>query len=192
MVSRTLLTLTAVIAVAFAATAEDKKQPAGMEAMIAHGTPGKAHAALEQMVGSWTYTGEFWMDPSLPPEKMTGTAERKMILGGKFLHDHVKGDANGPPFEGIGITGYDNHAKKYQGTWLDSMSTSTYSSTGTYDEKTRTFTNTSESFCPMRNCKISSRDVVRMISADEMTMEVFQTHDGKETKAMAFTFKRKK
>ena len=37
----------------------------------------------------------------------------------------------GQPFTGIGVTGYDNHAKKYLSTWIDSMGTGIFSMEGT-------------------------------------------------------------
>src|SRR5438067_679566 len=79
-----------------------------MEAMMRHGTPGPEHKRLEPLVGSWTFTGKMWMDPSAPPTEFTGTTERKWILDGRFVLDETTSTFNGMPFRGIGCSGYDN------------------------------------------------------------------------------------
>ena len=45
------------------------------------------------------------------------------------------------PFQGLGFTGYDNHPKKYVGVWIDNMTTSIMTSSGTFDAGGKTFTN---------------------------------------------------
>jgi len=63
------------------------------------------------------------MAPDKPPMVSTGTCEQKMLLGGRYLQQDYAGDMMGAPFNGIGITGYDNPRQKYVSTWIDSMST---------------------------------------------------------------------
>ena len=59
-----------------------------------------------------------------------GTAEMKMLLDGRFLQQEFTGDMMGQPFSGIGIDGYDNLAKKYVSTWIDTMGTRIFSMEG--------------------------------------------------------------
>src|SRR5512143_1691169 len=85
-------------------------------------TPGAPHQLLARMAGSWNVRSSCAMEPGKPPMESTGTSEQKMILGGRFLQQEFSGEMMGSPFTGIGVTGYDNHIKKYVSTWIDSMS----------------------------------------------------------------------
>src|SRR5262245_55052401 len=110
--SRVLWSLAAVAAVAVGSAAADEKQAgpdlkAVMEAYSKASQPGDEHKKLEPMIGSWTYTSKFWMDPSQPPAVSSGTCERKWIMGGRFVREEIKGDLFGSPFEGFGLVGYD-------------------------------------------------------------------------------------
>lgn len=182
--------------VAIPALAEDTpKAPdpaAMMAAMMKHAAVGPEHKVLDQLVGKWTYTAEMWMDPSKPPETMSGTTERTFILGGRFLQDKISGTAMGAPFEGLGYTGYDNAKKKYVGMWLDSWSTSIMTSEGDYDAKTKTLTSASRGYDPSVCKECLGKDVTTIHSADEHTMTFYKLVDGKEVKAMVLHAKRAK
>lgn len=176
--------------------ADDKKksgpdagQMAAMEAMMKHSMPGEHHKALQAFVGNWTYTGTYYMGGEKIP--LTGSAERKLLMEGRYLHDHVRGDSP-QPFEGLGWTGYDNHTKKYFSTWIDSMTTSLMRAEGDYDPKTRTFTMISEVFDAGAGKVQKGKDVCVIKSADEMHQVMYKLVDGKEEKVMEFHYKRKK
>jgi hypothetical protein len=196
--SRTALVTLLALAAA-QALADDKPKPpanaeaAMMEAYTKHATPGPAHKKLDPLAGRWTYTAKFWMAPDQPPMEMKGTAERKWIMGGRFLQDDVNNEGVAMPFQGLGLTGYDNHLKKYVGTWVDSMTTSIMHSVGEVDASGKVFTMRHEDFDPMFNQTIKSRDVTRITGPDSHTIEFYRTMpDGKETKAGEIHFTRKK
>jgi hypothetical protein len=108
---------------------KEKKQENKMDAQAMMdvytklGTPGTPHKVLASMAGSWITKTKGWMEPDKPPMESKGTCEQKMLLGGRFLQQEYSGDMMGSPFTGIGVTGYDNHTKKYVSTWMDSMGT---------------------------------------------------------------------
>ena len=89
-----------------------------MDAMMAKwkeaSTPGVGHAALEPLVGTWDSTVKWWKDPASAPEESKGTSVVQWTFGGRFLEQKFSGTSMGQPFEGLGITGFDNIAKKYQ------------------------------------------------------------------------------
>ena len=89
-------------------------------------TPGEPHKLLASLAGRWNTKSKSWMEPKKPPVESTGTCERKMLLGGRYLQEEFSSEMMGSPFSGIGITGYDNDAKKYIMVWMDSMSTGIY------------------------------------------------------------------
>jgi hypothetical protein len=91
---------------------------------------GEHHKHLDMLVGKWqTRCKSWWLDPNQPTES-EGTAELKWILDGRFLMEETKGMLFGEPFEGLGITGYDNFRKQYTSMWIDSMGTAMYVATG--------------------------------------------------------------
>lgn len=113
-----------------AMSAEEK---AMMEAMEKASTPGPQHRMLASMTGDWTFEGTFWNAPGQPPMTTTGTATRTMILDGRVLVEKVTSTFMGQPFEGQGMTGYDNVTGAYWSTWMDNMSTGLMTSTGSCD-----------------------------------------------------------
>lgn len=131
------LVVVAGFTLAGAAPASDKKkagppdEKAAMEAMTKASTPGDAHKKLDALAGKFTVKSKMWMDPSKPPEESSGAAERKWIMGNRYLQESYQGTFMGQPFEGMGIQGYDNVTKKYFGSWIDSGSTSMTLARGT-------------------------------------------------------------
>jgi hypothetical protein len=89
-------------------------------------TPGAPHRLLARMAGSWNTKTRSWMGPEKPPMESTGTCELKMLFDGRYLQQEYSGDLMGSPFAGVGVTGYDNHTKKFVSAWMDSMSTGIY------------------------------------------------------------------
>lgn len=111
------------------------------------------------------------------------------------VHRQGETQLGGPfgEFKGSGLTGYDNVQKKYNGMWIDSMSTSISTSLGTADKDGKVFTFTKECHDPISGKPVKSRDVLRIVSDDEHVINTYTVGpDGKETKAMEIIFKRVK
>ncbi|MFZ1556339.1 MAG: DUF1579 family protein, partial [Nitrospira sp.] len=69
--------------------------------------PGEPHKAFAGLAGTWTTTTKEWMEPGKPPTEASGTADMKMLLGGRFLYQEFNSQMMGQPFSGIGIDAYD-------------------------------------------------------------------------------------
>jgi hypothetical protein len=119
-------------AASIAARAEEKaagqkppsaEEQAVMEKYMKAATPGPEHQRLAKLAGKWKLQVTSWMAPGAPPQKSEASAEFKSIFGGRYLHQEVKGDMMGQPFEGMGIEGFDNVTRERFGTWVDNMST---------------------------------------------------------------------
>jgi len=95
------------------------------------GTPAEPHKLLAKLEGSWTTRSKGWVEPDKPPMESFGVCEQKMILGGRYLQQIYTGDMMGTPYTGISIMGYNNHTKKFESTWVDTMSTGIYKFEGT-------------------------------------------------------------
>jgi len=141
----------AVLVVAVTARAQEEAQPmpemsaeeqAMMEAWQKAATPGPPHEMLAAMAGDWTFEGTFSMMPDQPPITSTGTVTRTMTLGGRVLVEKVTSSFMGQPFEGHGMTGYDNVTGTYWSTWMDNASTALMTSTGSCDQGRCEFTAT--------------------------------------------------
>jgi hypothetical protein len=115
----------------------------------------------------------------------------KWVLGGRFLESEFKGELGGGPFEGIGLTGYDNSKQRYVGTWIDSMGTAILPvSEGTWDASTKTITST-RMVQSMLGAPMQERDVTKIVSNNEHIFEVYATIAGKpEVKTLEIHYTR--
>jgi hypothetical protein len=173
-------------------TAEEQKM---MDAMMQAGTPGKPHQELAKQAGTWDLAVKAWMKPGAPPQESKGTCERTMILGGRVLTEKVTGDPMGGmgPFEGFGLSGFDNVSGKYWGTWTDNMGTGVMMSTGTCNEKTSTCTFKGSYMDPITKKTKHNRMVEHWDGADKSVVEFYESgKNGKEAKMMEITYTRKK
>ena len=172
-----------------AAAAQDA---AMIEAMTKAGTPGEPHKKLEPFVGSWNTKMSMWMAPGGPPMTVQGTAETRWVMGGRYLEQRFKGEFMGAPFEGVGVTGYDNVKKQYWGTWMDNMSTGMMMTTGWMpDAKTWMFTGSFPD--PMTGKDTRMEERITINSTDQHTLEMWgPAPDGSMYKTMEIVFTRKK
>lgn len=93
----------------------------------------------------------------------------------------------GSPFTGIGVTGYDNHTKKYVSTWMDSMSTTILVFEGTASTDGKTITQESHYDTPFKG-PLTWRSVTEIVDDNTWSFEMFGTDkDGKEEKIMEIT-----
>jgi hypothetical protein len=162
-------------------------------AMAKYSEPGPQHKQLEPLVGSWTYKGKMWFDPSQPAMEFTGTCERKWVLGGRFVQETYQGDEKERPFAGLGFTGYDLTKKKFTTAFMDNMSTTIMTNTGTVDASGKVFTFSGEHFCPLTESTFKNRDVLTIDGPDKHHLEMYRLMpDGKEMKMFEMHLTRKK
>jgi hypothetical protein len=122
---------------------------AEMEAMAKAATPGENHKHLGRYVGTWSTSMKAWMAPGTPPMESKGTMQAEWIMGGRYLQSTYKGDFMGQPFEGRATDAYDNVTKRFQSTWIDSMSTGIMVMNGTCDAGCKTLTMEGDMADPM-------------------------------------------
>ena len=168
------------------------EQKAAMEAWTKAATPGAAHKLLDPTIGVWGVAMTTWDAPGAPPTKSVGTAENEWVLGGRFVRQSYHGDFMGMKFEGLGYTGYDNVAKQYIGTWMDSMGTAMMVSTGTADASGKVITMRATIDDATTTRKIAVREVLRIVDANRHEFEMYGTDpSGKETEMMEAVYTRK-
>jgi hypothetical protein len=159
---------------------QEKMQAVWMEYM----SPGPMHKMLASGNGTWHEEITMWMAPGAPPSTNHATCEASMILGERYQQSKHKGEFDGMPFEGIGITGYDNSLKKFVSTWVDNMGTGIMYMEGTWNEKTKTIEFKGKMVDPMTGTMTPVRETFTFVDDNTQIMEMFMTANGKEYKSM--------
>ena len=170
----------------------------GMEEMMARwmaaATPGEQHEYLDRQVGKWNTRTRVWMEgPQSEPSESTGTSERRMILGGRFLVEETDGAIAGMPHQGFGLTGYDNFKQRFVANWVDNMTTGILSMSGTLDAEGKVLTY----YGQMDEPTTGEHDkwvkyVHREISDDEHVFEIYDLSQGDGAKTLEVTYTRAK
>ena len=164
------------------------EQQAMVEAWQQAMTPGPQHAALAKMEGSYSMTVKMWMAPGAEPEVSTATSERRMIMGGRYLEETVHGTAMGEPFEGRGLTGYDNLRGEYWGVWIDNMSTGVSTSSGSWDDTTGVGTFTGSYVDPVSRQTVATRMTLERHPDRSETMTTYEATPDGEVRTMEIVY----
>jgi hypothetical protein len=197
---RTLLCIAAAL-VAACASAGPEVQPNKpkalspeemMKKMTELGTPGHAHQRLDALIGKFKVTMHSWDAPDAKEQISEATSSGEWILGGRFVQEKFDGSMMGQPFNGIGLTGYDNSTSKYQSFWIDSMGTAMMpASSGTIDATGTVITSSRTYVDCMSGATTTTREVMTIQDKDHHTFEWFQPGpDGKEFRMMKIDYVR--
>lgn len=165
-----------------------------MKLWVEMATPGVPHKRLAQLEGKWKTVTNMWMaGPDAPPVQTKGECERSMILGGRFLQDRHWGEMFGQPFEGLGLTGYNNFKKKYVATWMDTTGTAIYTMEGNWDRtgKILTLYGVMDEYYTGEHDK-PVKYVTRIVSEDQFVFEVHDLTLGEHSLVAETTFTRVK
>lgn len=169
-------------------TAEQKAMMEWME----KNKPGEGQKTIAARAGEWNLDVKMWTDPKAPVTASKATASAKMILDGRYLQETTTGDMGGAPFNGMGLTAYDNMTKKYKATWIDSMSTGIFTCEGTYDPSTKSITMTGETFEPSAGKVVPIKTVTRFVDDKSYVFEWWgpAPGTGEMFKSMEITYTR--
>jgi Protein of unknown function (DUF1579) len=155
--------------------------------------PTKEHEWLQQFIGEWENETEIFMEPGKPPMKVKGT-EIVRSLGGFWIVSNGKSEMMGKPFTSVLTLGFDPQAKKYIGTWVDSMSSIIWKYEGSVDPTGKILTLETKGPCPMKPEKIVKfHEATEIKSKDERVFtSKMQDDDGKWNTIVRVTSKRVK
>ena len=150
-------------------------------------TPGPEHAVLKEDVGTWDAAIEIMAPGGATSSK--GVETNTLGCNGMCLVTDFKGELlPGVAFAGSGLTAWDPKAKKYVGTWSDSMTPGLSLSEGAWDPGTKKMTATMKS-SGMDGQPATSRSVVEYPAAGKRVMTVFTPGpDGKEMQTFRITY----
>jgi hypothetical protein len=105
--------------------AQQEKTPAWKT----RGLPGKGHAALEPLAGTWRVQMKFYAtfgrSPDAPPIVADGlTCKREWVAGGRYLEDLTEGKiSDAEPYWRKGWLGYSNMDRRYEWVTIDAVNT---------------------------------------------------------------------
>ncbi len=168
----------------------DAATQAMMETWQAYASPNDNHQVLNPLVGTWSHVVKWWMTPDSQPETSNGTTETQWMLGGRYLRHTATGTSMGQPFEGMGLTGFDNGKQTYQTLWMDNMGTGMMIGEGTYDPDTKTLTDHGRFTDPMIGQR-SDRGVITFIDDGHYSYELYSAdQNGKEFRMMEIVYTR--
>jgi len=174
------------------ADASEPDQEAMMKKWMEIATPGPQHKGLESFVGEWEVASKWWMAPGAPPTASKGASKVHSILGGRYVQEEHTGEMMGMPFNGIGITGYDNFKKKYVSFWIDNTGTGMYTSEGTADAAGKVFTFEGKMDDPMTGEKDKTiKFILTIVGANQRRFEMHEPAKGKDSKIGEMIYTRK-
>jgi len=176
------------VAVAQGEEADQAQQMMAMMEKLAK--PGPNHELLTSMAGQWKTETRAWTGPG-EPTVTRGSATLTPILGGRFVQERFEGTFMDKPFEGFGLTGFDNASQQFISTWCDTLGTTIYLSRGTYDEAARTMRMSMEMDNPMTGERETVRVENHFVSDDRHVFSMFENREGREVKTMEITYTRK-
>lgn len=162
-----------------------------MKAMMAAAAPGETHKMLAKSAGNWTANVTMWMQPGAAPVTSTAQATNEMIMDGRYLRTTNKGTMMNMPFEGIGITGYDNVKKQFVNSWIDNMGTGIMTMTGQWDAANKSIVFNGTMADPVSGKDIAFREVWQFSDDDHQVMEMYYPIGGKDFKTMEIKYTRK-
>lgn len=178
---------------ASAKPAAQQMDPKAMEEMMAKlAAPGPQHERLKKMAGDWNLTVKWTWDPSQPMQTTNSTSTITTLMDGRYCQEQSSGEMMGRPFQGMGLTGYDNVLKKYESVWIDNAGTGIMHSEGTPDASGNVVNWTGEESDPMTGKPTKVRMVTRFLDDNHHVFEMYiKDPAGKEYKSMEISYERK-
>ena len=171
---------------------ETAKMMAEMAEWTEIAAPSEHHKHLEYFIGKWKTKTKMWMGgPGSEAMESYGTSDVKWVLGGRWVMDEHKGSMMGQPYEGIGLTGYDNYRNMYVGSWFSNMGTNMLTMTGMRHPETGVFTSYGEMDEPaMKVVGRTVKYVTKIIDKNSYVFSIVDLHAGDDYKVIEITYTR--
>jgi len=166
----------------------EKLSPAEWSAL---GRPSPSHQLLDLFVGTWNVTFSSKDDKGTVVDSK-GISKTSWILGKRFLREDFEGEVFGDRFQGMGLMGYDNGARRFTSVWIDSQSTTMAVSYGKYFEEANRFEFEGEVYDPTLGAMKKVRSQLQMRSSNEYVFTMFNTGaGGRETEFLTISYRRR-
>jgi hypothetical protein len=165
-----------------------------MQEWAKYANPSDVHQKLTAIAGTYSVAGKMRMDAASEYTNTSATCVKETALGGRWLHEHCEGPGmmGMPPFEGMGLLGYNNYTKKYELYWFDNMSTQGFPMTGTANAAGNVITLHGSYEDPMTKKMRKARWVLTLTDANTQKLEFYDTDpSGKEYLGGELSYTRK-
>jgi hypothetical protein len=149
------------------------------------------HSALNSLEGQWAATTQLNAGEGLPPIVVQGVMTSTWTMGRRWLHQTYKGSSSATgEFQGQGVIGFDNAARRFVASWTDSLSTTMIHSTGVLDEPAQELTLTGE-FVGPDQARFTQRQRLRIESLNRYTITLdLITPQGNEVRTATTIYER--
>lgn len=134
---------------------------------------GAEHQLLGRFTGTWKAYMTFWPEPGADPIVSQGTMKNGWTLGKRFLAQRFEASFLDTPFKGMGFFGYNTVDQRYEGFWVDTMSTAMTQETGTFDERLQAFTMNGTVTNPMDGSEMRKKTIITFDSNVQHTMTMY-------------------
>ena len=163
-----------------------------VDEMARYTSPGPQHQELSAFAGKWTTRTRVWENPEAKPVEFTGSAESKMILGGRFLELESRAVMNGTETRGLGIYGYDAFKEKYSFYYIHDSETQALAGLGDRDSASGAITFSVAMDMPLAGEHAKAiRAVLRRSSASRYLFEMYEKYiDDREWKVLEIAYDR--
>ena len=154
---------------------------------------GPQHKVLGGFTGRWKTTTHIMVaGPTTPEQDTEGTAEGKLVMGGRFAQLMHAGLLNGEPFEGLMLCGYDEVVQKYTAIWVDNTSTAIIRYVGTYDSAKKQISMNSHYSDPATRRLTLARVTMTFVDANTIVYDEYIAHavGEKEAHTRSITYKK--
>jgi len=116
-------------------TAEEEDAEAGMPPM----GPPEEMKLCQNVIGDWTYVGEWRMDPSQDWQPTEAEVSFEYVLDGALLRMDYLADMMGMKMHGISYMAYNRETEEWQQIWMDNLFGSISLYTGEVTEDMQVF-----------------------------------------------------
>ncbi|MGI9427975.1 MAG: DUF1579 domain-containing protein, partial [Bythopirellula sp.] len=167
-------------------------QAASADAQAPPAPVADGHRILQHEVGAWDAVVRTWATPDAQPAVSRGTETNRM-LGQMWVVGVFESGSDGTSYRGQSQVGYDPVAKKYMGTWIDTMSPHLNTFEGTMQGNQLTMK--TKGLDPKTGQQKLTKMVTTYVDDDHKTYESFEPVPGKEGqlwKTMEVSYTRRK
>lgn len=169
-------------------SAAEQKSMQDMQEMMKYAQPGPNHETFKELAGTWKATVKMFMGGPQPTVS-EGTSTMQVIMGGRYLEQRFTGTMMNQPFEGYGLTGYDNQKGEYQSIWVDNSSTAMMFSQGTMDKTTNALTMNSTMTGPDGK-STPIRTVMKLTDPNTCVFTMYGPMNGQDQMLMEITYRK--
>ena len=154
--------------------------------------PGPEIKRLEALAGSWKTTIKIWEGEASPAFELDGTAERKWILGGRYLEEMTENATADGVYQGRGYFGYNRSQGLYEFVWISTEDIEVSLDRGRIDPETNALVLNGGYIDAAAGYYIMRQTEFVIESPDRHVMTVYLTDvDGRSSKALEIVFTRK-